>query len=570
MPVNCPICHIQFARQYTLTRHMRRVHSGRDVLFDCRVCGLVYNNQADFLDHYEDHVQSFEFVIIENALNKKARTFAKRFRNEKDLARLLSSNRDELIELIQNEVNLGPVKVGLYVTTIMIKMDPANPQVETDFEQIPFRSRCFEVNRYNDFRIDLRHAMGDIMRHAEDFVRNGSNWVLREVLELRTEFASTQPLNGACGFSTVSKMGDIKRNLVDGDETKTECFYLAIAFHFVRKTDVAVLKRFVEENLVKIGDGETVDVTDIPKFLKKNERFSMRINVLYGEDNYERGWMIYPVFTSKNTAAHHINLILTKVEVRGEMYFHYAYVSDLKQLLRKRYDIGEGVISYEKAIFCPNCLHKFRTKQSLKAHEKLCFKNKTQEVTLPDEPIYFQKQFAKFKVPFIGFFDFESNIIDIPLEEQCSFCKEKKCGHKTRHQSCQEPSAYCYIIVDKNRNIMARKKYAGPDPVNHMINSLLTELHFRLKPKYQKNKKLKLSEEDRKLFDAATVCYFCGEPLFDENAQKYDKVPDHCHCSGEYLGALHSNCNLNRKDALKVPMFCHNFSGYDSHLILKV
>ena len=46
------------------------------------------------------------------------------------------------------------------------------------------------------------------------------------------------------------------------------------------------------------------------------------------------------------------------------------------------------------------------------------------------------------------------------------------------------------------------------------------------------------------------------------------KVRDHCKYSGEFLGSAHSRCNLYRKVNLdKIPVFYHNLSGFDSHLI---
>jgi hypothetical protein len=51
--------------------------------------------------------------------------------------------------------------------------------------------------------------------------------------------------------------------------------------------------------------------------------------------------------------------------------------------------------------------------------------------------------------------------------------------------------------------------------------------------------------------------------------QSSDKVCDYDHLTGEYRGAAHNKCNmLARKDKF-VPVFFHNLSNYDAHLLIK-
>ncbi len=48
-----------------------------------------------------------------------------------------------------------------------------------------------------------------------------------------------------------------------------------------------------------------------------------------------------------------------------------------------------------------------------------------------------------------------------------------------------------------------------------------------------------------------------------------EKVIDHDHLTGEYRGAAHSICNLQYKVPKFIPIFFHNFSGYDAHFLVK-
>ena len=56
--------------------------------------------------------------------------------------------------------------------------------------------------------------------------------------------------------------------------------------------------------------------------------------------------------------------------------------------------------------------------------------------------------------------------------------------------------------------------------------------------------------------------------FFVEESQ-VDKVLDHCHYGGEFLGSAHNECNLKRKTLNFIPMLAHNLSNYDLHLLFK-
>jgi hypothetical protein len=75
-----------------------------------------------------------------------------------------------------------------------------------------------------------------------------------------------------------------------------------------------------------------------------------------------------------------------------------------------------------------------------------------------------------------------------------------------------------------------------------------------------------MTADDVAAHAAATTCYICDKP-FDDRKSDY-KVRDHDHISGAYRGAAHNSCNLLKRRQRKIPVFIHNFRGYDSHLIV--
>ena len=74
-----------------------------------------------------------------------------------------------------------------------------------------------------------------------------------------------------------------------------------------------------------------------------------------------------------------------------------------------------------------------------------------------------------------------------------------------------------------------------------------------------------MNPEEEESFQLAEECWLCENPLGGE------KVRDHDHLTGKYRGAAHDICNINckQKSSSFVPIFFHNFSGYDCHLIFE-
>ena len=84
-----------------------------------------------------------------------------------------------------------------------------------------------------------------------------------------------------------------------------------------------------------------------------------------------------------------------------------------------------------------------------------------------------------------------------------------------------------------------------------------------------------MTDEDKKDFETATHWFICGDKLKnsyknEKEAEKYKKVRDHCHFTGNYRGCAHSIWNLNYcNKRFKIPVFFHNMKNYDGHLIIQ-
>ena len=69
--------------------------------------------------------------------------------------------------------------------------------------------------------------------------------------------------------------------------------------------------------------------------------------------------------------------------------------------------------------------------------------------------------------------------------------------------------------------------------------------------------------QDEEIYNNSQMYWICNEEL------NTDKVRDHCHITGKFRGAAHTQCNLKLKIPKKLPIFFYNLEGYDEHIIFK-
>lgn len=103
--------------------------------------------------------------------------------------------------------------------------------------------------------------------------------------------------------------------------------------------------------------------------------------------------------------------------------------------------------------------------------------------------------------------------------------------------------------------------------VDELIVSLQA-LERELLPYQLEVKPMNITEKQKAEFQASKQCYMCEEPFY-EDSEKWHKVRDHNHATGEYRGAAHAVCNLNKRRSTHIPVFLHKLRGYDAHLIME-
>ena len=225
----------------------------------------------------------------------------------------------------------------------------------------------------------------------------------------------------------------------------------------------------------------------------------------------------------------------------------YCFIKDFGRLVGSQYSNAK-----EKTYFCRFCLHGFsrayraedrsqhrRTdkemKKRLEEHEERCFAFAAQRTEFPDDPILkFENIQKQVEATFAVYADFESILKQ--LSGDGNKCQE--------HIAC----SHAYQIVSSVPGI----EYVGVDAADHFLNTLQEDLNKYIMPLIEKDVDMIWYDQAKEKFESATHCH------------GGDKVRDHCHFTGKFPGAAHSQCNLNYKITKKryrLLIAFHNFRG---------
>ena len=105
------------------------------------------------------------------------------------------------------------------------------------------------------------------------------------------------------------------------------------------------------------------------------------------------------------------------------------------------------------------------------------------------------------------------------------------------------------------------------------FNCLEQELEY-IREDLKHIRPLRMTDDDWVNHENATKCWICDGPFRsykDGDCHGLYKVKDHCHITGAYRGAAHSDCNFLlqiRPYHTPIPVFFHNLKNYDSHHLI--
>ena len=410
--------------------------------------------------------------------------------------------------------------------------------------------------------------MESVEERLSTFMQAGSGWTLQENHALILEMVNFNPIGGSSYIELPKDIYDTK-SIVNVKNQDQECFkwsILAALYPANRDAERVSKYQVYQEELNFTGIEFPVTIDQIGKFEKLNPGISVTVIGIDIPDNpVKNPSILFPLRVPDEQQEHHVVLIHWS---RGET-SHYAWVKNLNRLL------SHTKSHNHQTYFCERCFQGFTRQDLLLKHGEICKDIPIQAVEVVDEEISFKNWTKTEECLFRVYADFEC------LLQEC----EEGTDNTLKVQK-HVPCSVAWVLISDHPEVENQRFLYRPSPkedttleeisgdvVNKLMESL-QDLEKDLWDFQKENKEMMQTEEQEQAFQAATHCYMCQErfdQLFPDETKrdKWSKVRDHNHATGEFRGAAHNECNLNKKRSYHILVFFHNLRGYDSHLIMQ-
>ena len=368
------------------------------------------------------------------------------------------------------------------------------------------------------------------MQKIDDEQLKGSGFQFQEIEEVILEIYKVRDIQASSYTEFPGKYKDSK-SIINIKNNDQYCFLWCILAYLYPVEDHKdrISKYDMYKHTLNIKGLEfPMKVKDIPKFERLN-----KLNIRgHGINVFElTGNVLTLIYINENYKQPQIDLLLYEN--------HYCLITKLHCLINKD--------SHMKHV-CRRCFTAFYSNDVLNNHIERCINQQPTKITFSwKNHLKFEDHHMKIPLPIRVYADFEC--INQPQNIPNVLFK-------------QFPIAVGYYLISPFES--KYYSYFGSDCTKWFIKEML-KLEQEANKYFKTNLELQITAQEEESFKLAEECWLCENPLDDT------KVRDHDHLTGKYRGAAHNICNINCKQRSSnfVPIFFHNFSGYDCHLIFQ-
>ena len=500
-----------------------------------------------------------EFTITERsrALRGNVKSYEVPIFHSYDASLQLNNTKKQIIKLL---MRLLKDKRGFkFNITLKVRLSKSTENGTITREPY-FNAGPFTVTNSDDIEEAVDNAIERILESIARWLSEGSGWRFELSLLHNINIVSYFPLKGKSYIKLPEELRHPNKTLVNLKNEDNRCFLWCHNRYLnpLERNPQRITK--ADRESVKLLDytGVTFPVTikDIDKIEKQN-----KINIcVFGYDGEA-----YPIRISETDFPDHMELLWisqAKNEKEKHEKSHYVLIKNFNQFM------STFTKHHGRKYFCLRCLHCCSSARVLENHKQDCLLiNGTQAIKMPEagSKIYFQNQQKMLPAPFVIYADFEA------ITEKIDSCQPSDGQSYTTTYQSHKACSYGYKLVCRydKRYSKPVETYRGEDCIQKFIMKMLSEVEDCqriVRERFQKP--LVMTSQNERDFQISRVCHIC-ERKFTPSKQK---VRDHCHITGKYRGAAHSDCNLKwaiSAEKLKIPVIFHNLKGYDCHFIMQ-
>ncbi|VEN53641.1 unnamed protein product [Callosobruchus maculatus] len=415
----------------------------------------------------------------------------------------------------------------------------------------------------------LEHVEDRLFNKLSEFQERDSGFALQSIISLEININKLEMGNGT-SYIKLPEQILRKHACINVQNDDQACFYWSIV-SALYPSDKNQQRTSSYPHYSVVLNTESLEspmsLQKIPKFEKIN---NISINVYSLELNKKNDKQFYnvvPARLTKKKSDRHVNLLLVQniyfpklddyeavpvedTDSTTEVKYHYCWIKDLSRLVSTQLTKGKA-----KKYICDRCLNYFNNEAALTSHSVYCENINDCKISFPKyDFMEFKDHVYKQRNPFVIYADFESLLTP---------CRDKFKNIKTKTQRYQHHKAYSagyYLKCSYDDSLSYFKSYRGDDCLDWFaleMSNIATFVESKIKTIVPMEK---LQTQLPQM-----ACHIC-EKLFKPG----DKiVHDHDHFTGDFRGFAHKACNLNFRKLFVVPIILHNFSGYDSHFIIR-
>jgi hypothetical protein len=422
------------------------------------------------------------------------------------------------------------------------------------------------INNRDEIFSTIALIRKELMDRITEQELKGTGFMFDSIASLRIAISKNQPFK-AGSYIELPEYLTNKKCCINIQNKDDKCLMYCVLYH-IFKLDIKRDPQRVSKYEPYLNHFDWSSVTfpvKLNQLCKIEEMIGHGINIFFYENKLVSPLRITNI---KDTGNNIINLLMiTKLDNKSKVE-HFVYISKLDVLVSKN-QRSEGKHINEKSFTCCNCLHGFKLKSNLEKHKTNgCDLFEPTRVELPkntkvgDEwikpSIKFKNFNRAFKAPVVIYADFETLNVKTGNKHNDTKSSTTLIGELP-------PCSYGFNVVsDYDELNMGYFSYVGDDAVKQFISKIL-EVGDKINHVLSEVKDMIITDEQEKEFKKCEECHICKEKILND-----DKVRDHDHVSGLYIGCAHNSCNLNRNHKnYKVPVYFHNMKGFDGHLIIQ-